>query len=94
MVLSSKISEDSSTRTLSHVISDIKNPKTEHEHRDRSWPGSASVAEQPAEVGRVSDNQDGGGDQGGAGDDERPATAEAAGAAVTEMADQGLDKET
>ena len=45
-----------------------------------------------AEVGGVADEEDGDGDERGASDDEGTASAEAGGAAVTVVADDGLDK--
>lgn len=94
MVLPGEVSEQSSARTLSHVVRDVEDPKPEDEgtHRPRLG-GAPPVPEQPPDVGGVADDQHGEGDRQGPGDDERPPAAEAAGAAVAHVAHQGLDDE-
>lgn len=94
MVVPGEVTEQSSARTLSHVVSDIEDPKPDDESTDRSRLGGAPpVSEQPPDIGGVADDQHGEGDRESPGDDERPTAAEAAGAPVAHVAHQGLDEE-
>lgn len=78
---------------MSDVISDVENPKPDDKHGDGGRPEALGVTKQPPDVGGVSDNEDGDDDRGGAGENERPAAAEAASAFITEVADERLDEE-
>lgn len=90
--LTSKISKQSSTRTLSHVIGDVKNPKPDHERHDSPRPNLPAVAEKPADVRGVADDQNGDDDRERSGDDERPPATKATRASITHEADQRLDE--
>lgn len=55
--LTGKIGEQSSTRTLRNIISNIKNPKPEHKNSNRKRPIALAniIPYQPANIGRVTD---------------------------------------
>lgn len=87
----SEISKQSSTRTLRHIIGHVENPKPKHKHSDGSGPHAAAVAKQPANIGGVTDDQNGEGDARRPDDDERPPAAKSTCASVAHVADHGLD---
>ncbi|PON58442.1 hypothetical protein PanWU01x14_166540 [Parasponia andersonii] len=79
---------------MEHVVGDVEDPEPDHEHGDRPRLRLAveAVAERVAEIGGEADEEDGDGDEGGAGCDEWPPAAEAGGAAVAVVAHYGLDQ--
>ena len=89
----SEISQESSTRTLSHVIRYVEDPEPDHEDGYRRRPESIGVAEEPADVSSVSNYDDSNDDRGGTGEDERTPATKAAGAAVAEVSDEWLNEE-
>ena len=93
-VITCEIGKQGSTRSLSHIIRNIEQPKPYHKSGDRSHLGPVPVTKQPSDIGGVADDKDGEDDQHRSGDNERPATAEAASPAVAHVADERLDEES
>lgn len=91
--LTGKISKQSSTRTLGDVVSNVENPKTNHKESNRARPNITSVTNQPTEVRRVTNNQNGEYYRKRSNDDERPPAAVSAGAVIAHMTNKWLDKE-
>lgn len=75
------------------VVSDVEDPEADDEDGDGGRAVVRGVAEEPADVGGVSDDENSGDDGDGADEDEGPAAAVAAGAAVAHVADEGLHEE-
>lgn len=93
MILASEIAEQGSAGTLRDVVGDVKDPEPEDEDSDGVGAVVDGVAEPPADIGGVPDDQDREDDGDGTGEDERPAAAEAAGAAVAHVAHKWLHEE-
>lgn len=92
----SKISEESSTRTLSHVISHVKNPKPQHESHDRPRlnPPPFSIPKRPPDIRRVSYDQNGDSDGHGSCDDKRSPATVLALTPVAAVADERLHEQS
>ena len=96
MVTGGIISQQSPTRPLQHVVGDVEDPKSDHKEDDGTRLRSflQRVAQRVAKIGRISDEEHCYGDKDCSGHDKRPATTEAGGASVTEVADDGLNYDT
>lgn len=98
MILSSEISKESSTRTLSGIISNIKQPKPDDEgddrHRSFAFSAVDFIPEEIPDISGKANNYDGGDDHDRPSEDKGAAATEAAGGAITDVAHQGLDEET
>ena len=90
----SEISKKSSTRTLRHIIGHVQNPKPKHKDSDGSGPDATPVAKQPANIGGVTNDQNGEGDGRRPDDYERPPAAKSTCTSVAHVADHGLDYKT
>lgn len=89
----SEITKQSSTRTLSNIVSHIQNPKPEHEKRHGGRPMSLGITKPPPQVSGVTNNKNRDNDKQSSGHNKRSPAAEAVGAAVTHVANQGLNEE-
>lgn len=97
MKFTCEISKKSSARSLSHVISHIKQPKPQNKDYNRTRSGlrrGDRVAHKSTNVGGMPDDHNGDGDRTGSDNNERSPTTEPAGAAVAQVTDQRLYNKT
>lgn len=89
-----EVGQQGAARSLEHVVGHVEDPEPDDKHGDRPRLGLPvkAVAEGVAEICGEADEEDGNGDEGGAGGDERTPTAEPGGAAVAVVADDWLDQ--
>jgi len=89
----SEITKQSSTRALSDVVSHVQNPKPENENSHSPGAMFGRIAEPPPDVRGVTDDQNRNDDRQCSTQDKRSPAAEPAGAAVAQVAHQGLDQQ-
>lgn len=89
----SEITEQSSARALSDVVSHVQNPKPEHEKGHSVGAMVHGVTEPPAKVRGVTNDENRDDDRHGSAENKRSPAPESAGAPVTHVAHEGLYQE-